>query len=127
MQVTDTISVLDPEQLRDITMCDEELMREILDTLIRDTAEQIRLLSAAVRDGDAPGCARLAHYSRGACANVGANRAAAIFQQMESDARAGAIQKCSASVQSLARELDLLRSAAEPYLRPELAPFTPAA
>lgn len=106
-------AVLEMEQLRDVTLNDPELMKEILGALVNDTARQLELLETAVQEGDSQKCARLAHYSKGACANVGATRAAGIFQQIEKSAKQGEFLECTQSLAWLARELDLLRSAAQ--------------
>ena len=107
--VLESSLALDREQLRDITMGDEELMREVLSALWDDTAAQIVKLDAAVRAGDAEQCMRLAHYSKGACANVGANAAAATFLQIESGARARQLEKCAEPLAALASVLQELR------------------
>ena len=86
MIIRDAGTVLDREQLRDITLNDEELMREILTALIDDTSRQIPLLASAIREGDSQKCVRLAHYSKGACANVGAAAAAAVLKTIENQA-----------------------------------------
>ena len=112
MQVTDPTLVLDLQQLKDITLEDEELMREVLSALIEDTSRQLSLLDKAIRQHDAHGCVRLAHYSKGACANVGANRAAAKLKQIEQDATAHSFDECSASLRVLVEELDHLRQEA---------------
>ena len=112
MQATDTTLVLDREQLRDITLNDEELMREILTALIDDTSRQMQLLEGAIREGDRTRCMRLAHYSKGACANVGALSAAAMLKNIEGKASAGDFGDCSASLAALAQELDRRRSEA---------------
>lgn len=106
-------AVLEIEQLRDVTLNDPELMKEILEALVDDTARQIDLLQTAVQEGDSQKCARLAHYSKGACANVGANRAAGMFQDIERSAKQGEFHECTESLAGLALELDLLRSAAK--------------
>ena len=105
-------AVLELEQLRDVTLNDPQLMREILGALVDDTSRQLELLQTAIRECDSPRCARLAHYSKGACANVGANRAAGMFQQIERNAAEGEFARCSLALAGLARELDELRSAA---------------
>jgi len=110
VHATETNTVLDKSQLRDITMDDPELMREILAALLADTSQQMSLLEAAIRAQNTSQCMRLAHYSKGACANVGANRAAGIFKQIESKAADGEFSECGESLASLAREMDLLRS-----------------
>ena len=93
-------------------MADRELMRELVEALVDDTSRQLQLLAAAIREGDSQRCARLAHYSKGACANVGANRAAGIFKQMEKSAAAGEFARCAESLAGLEQEVGLLRSAA---------------
>ena len=91
-------------------MDDEGLMREILSALIDDTSRQIPLLDQAIREQNPQKCARLAHYSKGACANVGANRAAELLRKIERDAAASAFGECGMSLGALAREVDLLRA-----------------
>ena len=54
---------------------------------------------------------RLAHYSKGACANVGAAGAAAILRRIEQDAAASDFGGCGASLRHLAGEIDRLRIA----------------
>jgi HPt (histidine-containing phosphotransfer) domain-containing protein len=106
-------AVLEIEQLREVTMDDPELMCEILAALVDHTSRQLQLLAGAIREGDSQRCVRLAHYSKGACANVGANRAAGIFQEMEKSAAAGEFATCAKSLAGLEEEFDLLRSAAK--------------
>jgi HPt (histidine-containing phosphotransfer) domain-containing protein len=110
VQATDANTILDLSQLRDITMDDADLMREILAALLADTSQQMCLLEAAIRAENTAQCMRLAHYSKGACANVGANRAAGMFKQIESKAADGAFSECGESLASLVREMDLLRN-----------------
>lgn len=112
MEIIDTTAVLDREQLRDITLDDEELMREILTALIDDTSRQLLLLDSAIREKDAQKCMRLAHYSKGACANVGANAAAALLKHIESEASKGQFPECGTSLAALMHELDRLREVA---------------
>ena len=90
-------------------MGDEELMREVLAVLWGDTVAQIAKLDAAVRAGDAEQCMRLAHYSKGACANLGANAAAAAFRQIECGARVRELEKCAESLAALAGVMQELR------------------
>ena len=105
----DTKALLDRTQLREVTMYDEDLMREVLTALIDDTSQQLPRLAAAIEGKDAENCAKLAHYCKGACANLGATRAASLLQQMERNAVVGAFGLCSESLQQLAGELELLR------------------
>lgn len=112
MHVIDETSVLDIRQLREITLDDEDLMREILTSLVDDTASQMVLLDQAIRDHDPQRTMRLAHYSKGACANVGANALAAQLKRLEVQAAAGRFDECAASYQMLTREVDRFRAQA---------------
>jgi len=110
VQVTNTTAVLDWDQLRDVTLNDEELMREILTALIDDTSRQIKLLALAIEEQDCQKTARLAHYSKGACANVGANTAAALLKHIEHEAGRGQFPECATSLFALSGEIDRLRT-----------------
>lgn len=113
MQTLDPSLILDRSQLRDITLDDEELMREVLTALIEDTSRQIGLLETAIRDQDPERCKRLAHYCKGACANVGANAAAAVLRRMEEEALSNDFIHCAESLAALGEELERLRTAAQ--------------
>lgn len=104
---------LDREQLRDVTLDDSELMREILAALIDDTSRQMKLLATAIEEQDATRCMHLAHYSKGACANLGANAAAAILKEIERRAASHDFQTCTDALSRLAREVDELRTVAQ--------------
>jgi histidine phosphotransfer protein HptB len=106
-------AVLDREQLRDITMDDAELMRELLAALLEDTSNQFGLIESAIKEKDSNRCKRLAHYSKGACANVGAVAVAARFRDMERHAAEGEFDKCSLSLAMLGEELIRLRDEAQ--------------
>jgi HPt (histidine-containing phosphotransfer) domain-containing protein len=103
---------LDLEQLRDVTMDDAELMRELLSTLIDDTARQLHSLEQALSRADAREAVRLAHYSKGACANVGAQPTAVILQQIETRAKEGDLQACGQCMPSLWNEFHRLEAEA---------------
>ena len=99
-------------QLREITMDDPDLMRELIATLIDDTSRQILLLDLAIRECDPVRCARLAHYSKGACASVGAESAAALLKHIEQRAKGGDFNECRLSLTALAGEMSRLCSEA---------------
>ena len=102
--------VLDREQLREVTLEDEDLMRQLLAALIEDTERQMPLLEKAIRDTDIEQCARLAHYCKGACANVGAKAAAEVLARLERNAKVGDMGECSTQLLALAQEVDRLRA-----------------
>ena len=82
METIEAIPTLDREQLRDVTTDDEDLMREALGVLWDDASAQAPKLEAAVRNHDWEQRVRLAHYSKGACANAGASAAARVFGRL---------------------------------------------
>jgi HPt (histidine-containing phosphotransfer) domain-containing protein len=102
--------VLDRTQLREVTLEDEDLMRELLEALIVDTELQLPLFDIAIRNIDHQQCARLAHYCKGACSNLGAKAAATVLADLERSAKAGAMEECTRQLAALATEVDRLRS-----------------
>lgn len=114
MRAIDPTIVLDLKQLREVTLDDGELMQQILAALIDDTARQMPLLALAIRERDGPKCARLAHYSKGACANVGANAAAAVLETMERQAASGSVADCGVQLARLSSEVERLRRQSGP-------------
>ncbi len=110
VELSYTATVLDRVQLREVTLDDESLMREILAALIDDTSRQMQLLAAAIEEKNTQRCMRLAHYSKGACANVGANAAAEVLRNIESNAAKGEFDECTTSLAALAEEIDRLRA-----------------
>jgi HPt (histidine-containing phosphotransfer) domain-containing protein len=112
VQTIDWDLVLDRDQLENVTLEDPQLMRDILDALVDDTTRQITLMDLAIRDEDGSRCARLAHYSKGACTNCGANAAAAALIRIERAAASGAYRECRESLDGLSHEVERLRTAA---------------
>ena len=105
-------AVLDLHQLRDVCMEDQELMREMVLALIDDAKKHLPVIEQAVERADAQRCARLAHYVRGACANVGAVSMAVILKTIERHATAGDFPACRAALSSLEAELEKFSSEA---------------
>ncbi|MBZ5593447.1 MAG: Hpt domain-containing protein [Acidobacteriia bacterium] len=97
--------VFDVDQLRNVCMEDAELMRELVTALIDDATQQMSALRDAIEHADGTRCARLAHYVKGACANVGAVSMAAVLKQIERCATAGDFNACRDSLGSLTAEL----------------------
>lgn len=97
--------VFDIDQLRNICMEDTELMRDLVVSLVDDAAAQIPALQQAVEQADGAKCARLAHYVKGACANVGAASLAALMKSIERSAQAGDFTACRASLGVMPAEL----------------------
>ena len=110
MQSSDNDTTLDRERLREVTLDDDALMEEVLSVLLDDTSRQIVLLGRAIREQNAQQCARLAHYSKGACANLGANRAAELLREIEARATAMQFAQCGERLELLSAELEALRA-----------------
>lgn len=91
-------------------MDDPELMREVLSVLVEDTTQHLALLETAAQEKDADRCARLAHYCKGACANVGAKAAAEAFLVIERSAKQAEFEAFSASLAALNRHMEELRA-----------------
>ena len=102
--LSQTDVVFDIDQLRNVCMEDTELMQELVTALIDDATEQLSALRDAVEHADATRCARLAHYVKGACANVGAVSMAVLLKQIEGKAKAGDFDACRASLSDLTAE-----------------------
>ncbi len=107
--------VLNTAQLLEFAMHDEALAKELLYLLVKDTAEHLPLLTAAIRGGKAEDAARLAHYSRGACASAGAIAAAATLGSIEGLARSKDLDACARSLDLLSSDLDRLRKAIDSF------------
>ena len=106
---TSALLVLDFSQLRNVTLNDEALMREVVDALVIEVSRQIEGLSRAVQRGDIQACVKVAHNAYGACGNVGAASMAAVFSSLERQATDGNLSLCRSSVETLSVELEKLR------------------
>jgi HPt (histidine-containing phosphotransfer) domain-containing protein len=109
METNASTAVLDREQLRNVTMDDADLMREIVAALIDDTSRQLGKLGQAIAARDTEACVRTAHYSKGACANAGARLAAGILGDIEFKAHQLDFDGCHESLTTLESALENLR------------------
>lgn len=107
--------ILNSAQLLEVAMHDEAMAREVLNLLVKDTSEHLPGLAAAIRGGDAESAARLAHYSKGACASAGALAAAATLGTIEGHARSRDFEGCARSLNRLSSDLKHLREAVESF------------
>lgn len=110
--LSQTDVVFDIDQLRNVCLEDSELMRELVTALIEDATKQFSALSDAVEHADATRCARVAHYVKGACANVGAVSMAVLLKQIENSATAGDFDACRTSLNNLTAEFQKFSSQA---------------
>ena len=101
--------VLDRAQLRNVTLDDETLMRELVVALVSAASQQIGELRSAAERADSKECLRLAHSLVGACGNVGAASMASLLASLERQVVAGDFRQCRSSLEYLAIELEKLR------------------
>jgi HPt (histidine-containing phosphotransfer) domain-containing protein len=109
MSVAQPSYCLNLDQLRDVTLGDPELMRDIVSALVEDTEKHVALLARAAAAADARECVRLAHYAKGACANLGAESLANLLRGIEQTAGRGDFDLCEPAVQAITGELQHLR------------------
>jgi HPt (histidine-containing phosphotransfer) domain-containing protein len=107
--------VLNSAQLLELAMHDEAMAREVLDLLVKDTSEHLPRLAAAITGGNGEAAARLAHYSKGACASAGALAVAATLETIEGHARSKDFVGCARSLHRLTSDLERLRKAVESF------------
>jgi histidine phosphotransfer protein HptB len=112
MRYTHATAVLDHEQLSDACMDDQALMRELVVSLIDDTRLQLITLRAAIERDDCGECQRVAHYVKGACANLGAVSMASVLLSIEEQAAQGDFAAWGVTLAELPSELQKLRSEA---------------
>ena len=112
MRRENATAILDHEQLSDACMDDQDLMRELVASLIDDTSQQLIALHNAIEHDDRGECQRVAHYVKGACANLGAASMASALTSMEQQAAQGDFAACRATLAALPSELRKLRSEA---------------
>jgi HPt (histidine-containing phosphotransfer) domain-containing protein len=106
----------DLADLTERTCGDRELLLELVEIFRADTPEQMRTLRAAMAAGDAHGAERRAHHLRGSLSNLAARPAADAALDLESRARAGALEEAGEALVRLEREIARLDAALGEYL-----------
>jgi len=80
---------IDWQQLDALCDGDEAFTRELLALYTSDTASQLPRLQAAIASEDATALAQVAHYIKGASANIGATILQGLAKQLELSGREG--------------------------------------
>jgi HPt (histidine-containing phosphotransfer) domain-containing protein len=104
---------------------DAEAVRRLVQTFLDSTETDLGELDRALRLGDAPAAARLAHHIKGAAAGLELEEIRRQAESLETQARGNALntpQEAAAAIRSALRELHSLL----PDLGPE-RPASPAA
>jgi HPt (histidine-containing phosphotransfer) domain-containing protein len=72
------------DRLNDLGILDDPAFaRELLEEFMKDAADVIAKLAAAIAQGDADACERLGHRIKGASLNIGAERLAGLAMLVE--------------------------------------------
>jgi HPt (histidine-containing phosphotransfer) domain-containing protein len=103
--------VLDPAKLEANLEGDAEMMRQVIDTYLRDQPQREREMTEALAKGDAPTLARAAHTVKGLMLTLGAGSAAEIALRLEILARCGNLVEAEDVLGELRGELALIPSA----------------
>lgn len=101
-------------EIRDPAGGDEEIIRTLLDSILRRVPESMGKMSDLVAGNDAEALATEAHTLKGAAANLGVDQVASVCAELVAEARAGRLDSCGALLERLD---DAYRAAAPVILR----------
>lgn len=91
----------DQEQLQQLAGGDKSFEKELLQMFVVDTENSLSQLASAISMADPSAVQSLAHYIKGASANVGAVGMSKIAAQLESLAKTGNLTPAPASLRQL--------------------------
>ena len=86
-----------------------EMLSGFIGMFVRDTAERLTRLDGLAAQQDAAAVEREAHNLKGSCANLGAERMAALCHQLETEAEAGSLGSANELLKRLDSEFDRLK------------------
>jgi len=89
------------------------LLSDLIDSFLRDSAERIAAMRGAAASGDAKALTRTAHALKGSSGTVGANRMTALCDVIEELSRASSMEGLPALIDALAEEFERVRRALE--------------
>jgi HPt (histidine-containing phosphotransfer) domain-containing protein len=92
-------------------MDDEQLVREVIQSFLKDIPLQIKKLRDFIDSGDTKAAGRQAHTIKGAAANTGGERMRRVAAAMEQAADAGDVEAVRTTLSELDEEFDRLRQA----------------
>jgi HPt (histidine-containing phosphotransfer) domain-containing protein len=105
------LTVFDKAGMMARLMDDEELMHIVITGFLADMPLQIMALDKHLQNNDAGAVERQAHTIKGAVANVSGIALGAVALQMETDARAGHLDRVKGHMAELERQFDILKQA----------------
>ena len=105
------VPVFDRASMMARLMDDEELVRAVAESFLRDIPLQVEALRCHLEAGDAPSAERQAHTIKGASANVGGEALSAVAFEMEKAGKAGNLDAISALMDELRAQFHCLQEA----------------
>jgi HPt (histidine-containing phosphotransfer) domain-containing protein len=104
-----SLPVLKPEEFREQVGFDHELVVEIVDLFLADSAKQLESMQAAVESGDLLVLSRVAHSIKGSLGSLFAMQAASRAQAVEQLAKEGDKEGATAALAQLESALVVLK------------------
>jgi CheY-like chemotaxis protein len=84
---------------------DPKLLLEVIDLFLAETPSAVNQLRAALRRPDWKAGQVIAHTLKGSASNLGADRLASLFREIEHQAKAGVVPQAAAKLQTVDQEL----------------------
>ncbi|MEM9264030.1 MAG: Hpt domain-containing protein [Cyanobacteria bacterium P01_F01_bin.13] len=91
----------DQDQLEQLAGGDKAFEKELLQLFVRDTENSLIQLETAITAENPSAVKELAHYIKGASANVGAEALSRVAAQLESLAKAGNLKTAQGSLRKM--------------------------
>jgi len=97
------------ERLNDLTDGNEDSIRELVDLFLKQTAQQLAQLEAAVRANKADDVRRVAHSCAGASATLGMTRFVPLLRDLEKQGASGTLTNAIEVFEKAALEFKLIQ------------------
>jgi HPt (histidine-containing phosphotransfer) domain-containing protein len=109
------------ERLNELTDGNADSVRELVDLFLKQTAQQLAQLEAAVRANKADDVRRVAHSCAGASATLGMTRFVPLLRELEKQGASGTLTTAAQVYEAAAREFKLIQN----FLAAQLNPAAP--
>ena len=109
------MSMLNLMTLNELKEMLEEGLDELLDEYLLDTPSQLEQLKVAVEAGDITAIASVAHTLKGSSGNLGVSGVSELCQQLEQEARGGAVTNGSGALEAIAAAFEQAKSELAEY------------
>ena len=97
------------DRLNDLTDGNEDSIRELVDLFLKQTAQQLAQLEAAVRANKAEDVRRVAHSCAGASATLGMTRFVPLLRELEKQGASGTLTNAAEVYEKVALEFKLIQ------------------